>query len=311
MRAADGEGLRMQERIRYQMGKTLISRIDELQLMSFSPSKLFPALAAEVEDERIFPRDLLSEDGNIILSCHSWLLQDGTRTILVDTGAGAGKSRPFAPYFDNLSPPFLENLADHGVKPEDVDLVLLTHLHVDHVGWNTRRDGDEFVPTFPNAKYVFCADEYAFFSNPENLIDRHRTSFMAREDSVDPVVRFGQALMIEANGAEVLSGIRFIPTPGHSPFHTSIALATDDGEALFAGDTLHHQSQVVYPDVNSVFDADPERARASRKLVLERAARPGTIMFGAHLAGTSAIQVSKGELGYRWLAAPRHGSTDP
>lgn len=296
----------MQDGNRYQMGKTLISRIDELQLTSFAASKLLPDLAAEVDNEQIFPRDLLSEDGNIILSCHGWLVRDGKRTILVDTGAGAGKSRPFAPYFENLSPPFLENLAAHGVKPEDVDLVLLTHLHVDHVGWNTERDGDAFVPTFPNAKYVFCADEYAFFSNPENLIDRHRTSFMARADSVDPIVRSGQALMIKADSGEALSSIRFIATPGHSPFHASIALATDGGEALFAGDTLHHQAQVIHPEVNSVFDADPEQARASRRLVLERATQPGTILFGAHLAGSSAIQVARSELGYKWLPAHRN-----
>lgn len=295
----------MQDKMSYRMGKTLISRIDELQLTSFSPSKLFPDLAAEAQNVAIFPRDLLSRDGNIILSCHSWLVQDGTRTILIDTGAGADKSRPYAPYFDSLSPPFLENLAAHGATPEDVDLVLLTHLHVDHIGWNTRRQGDAFLPTFPNATYAFCAAEYEFFSNPENLIDRHRTSFMAREDSIDPVVKSGQALMIEANGSEVLPGIRFIPTPGHSPFHTAIALATSAGEALFAGDTLHHQGQVIHPDVNSVFDADPEKARASRRLVLERAAQPRTILFGAHLAGSSAVQISKDECGYQWRPADR------
>jgi len=296
----------MQDKIQYRSGDTLISRIDEMQLTSFSPSRLFPELAQDCGDKEIFPDPLLSAEGNIILNCHSWLLQDGERTILVDTGAGRGKSRPFAPYFDNLSPPFLENLAAHGVAPGDVDLVLLTHLHVDHVGWNTLPAEGGFVPTFPNAKYVFSAEEYAFFSDPENLIDRHRTSFMAREDSVDPVVRAGQAMMVTADGSEILPGIRFLPTPGHSPFHASIALATADGEALFAGDTLHHQGQVLRPEVNSVFDADPEEARASRRLVLDRAASNDVILFGAHLAGHSAIRVSGRDGAFRWQPAGRH-----
>jgi len=293
----------MSEPLERRLGRYRISRIAELELTSFTPAKLFPALGEQAADPALFPADLLSPEGNIILSSHSWLLRDDRQTILVDTGAGAKKTRPFAPYFDNLDPPFLDRLAAAGVQPEDVDLVLLTHLHGDHVGWNTVWDGAAWRPTFTNARYVFSADEYGFFSAPENHIERHRTSFMARADSVDPVVNAGLAVMIPADGSEVLPGIRYLPTPGHSPFHASIAIDTGDGTALFAGDTLHHHAQVLRPDINSIFDADPTLARQSRANLLETASIPGTVVFGAHLAGGSAMRVEKDAEGYRWQNA--------
>ncbi len=293
----------MSELLERTLGRYKISKITELELTDFSPARLFPELRDQAADPTLFPAGLLSPAGNIILSSHSWLLRDGRQTILVDTGVGARKTRPFAPYFDNLAPPFLDHLEAAGVRPEDVDLVLLTHLHGDHVGWNTVRDGAIWRPTFPNARYVFSADEYRFFSNPENHIERHRTSFMARADSVDPIVSSGQAVMIPIDGSEVLPGIRYLPTPGHSPFHASIAIDAGDRTALFAGDTLHHHAQVFRPDVNSIFDADPDLARYSRGNLLEIASNPGTILFGAHLGGSSTIRIAKVAKGYHWQAA--------
>jgi glyoxylase-like metal-dependent hydrolase (beta-lactamase superfamily II) len=293
----------MAERTTRKLGDTIITRVMELELRNFSPGRLFPDLAGDAGDLALFPDELKSVEGNLILSSHSWLVRGRKRTILVDTGAGAGKARPYAPYFDHLDHPFLERLAEEGVAPGDVDYVLLTHLHVDHVGWNTIPDGDEFKPTFPNARYVFSGEEYAFFSAQENHTERNRTSFMARADSVDPVVRSGQALMVPTDGGEILPGIRFLPTPGHSPYHASISVDLGNAIALFAGDTLHHQAQVLRPDVNSIFDADSERARQSRRLLLEHASLPGTTTFGAHLAGTSVIRIEGQAGGFTWIEA--------
>lgn len=293
----------MQYATQQKMGHYSITKISEQELLSFAPGKLFPELGEQAVDPALFPPTLLSPAGNARLSIHSWLITDGSQNILVDTGAGAKKSRPYAPYFDSLTPPFLERLQAAGVRPEDVDVVLLTHLHVDHVGWNTVWDGQIWRPTFPNARYIFSADEYKFFSAPENQIDRHRTSFMARADSVDPVVESGQAIMVSVDGSEVLPGIRYLPTPGHSPFHASIAVETGEGVALFAGDTLHHHAQVLRPDVNSIFDAEPEKAEQSRLRLLEWASVPQTVLFGAHLAGTSVIRIAKTSEGYRWREA--------
>ncbi|WP_246103226.1 hypothetical protein [Rhizobium straminoryzae] len=164
-------------------------------------------------------------------------------------------------------------------------------------------DGEIWHPTFPNARYVFSAKEYGFFSSPDNHIDRHRTSFMARADSVDPVVKACQAVMIPVDGSDVFPGIRYLSTPGHSPFHASIAIDTEEGTALFAGDTMHHDAQVFRPEVNSIFDADADLARHSLEILLDTASTSGTIVFGAHLAGGSAIKITKTAKGYRWQDA--------
>ncbi len=285
----------------HQIGSVRITRIDEMELASLSAKQVFPDLPeAAAADAALFPASSLHVGGNLNLKVHSWLVEAGGRKILVDTGAGAMKHRPYAPYFDNLTPPFLENLAAAGARPEDIDTVLLTHLHVDHVGWNTTIREEAWLPTFPNAEYVFTEDEYRFYARPENHTQRNRTSFMARQDSLDPVVAAGQARMIAFGESEPLPGFRFVPTPGHSPYHSSILLDTGDGVALFAGDTLHHPFQVFLPEINSIFDADPDASRTSRKAVLDLAARTGVTVFGAHIAGNSTMKIQRNGTGFSW-----------
>ncbi|MET1026134.1 MAG: MBL fold metallo-hydrolase [Dongiaceae bacterium] len=160
---------------------------------------------------------------------------------------GNDKERPYASYFDHLQTPFLERLRALGVEPEDVDYVLHTHLHVDHVGWNTLLQGGEWVPTFPNARYIFSRAEYDYFTDPKNHTERSRTSFMVQRDSVDPVIEAGLAQMIEIDGSEPIEGFAFHPTPGHTIDHASISFHSQGEVALFAGDVLHHPLQVSAP----------------------------------------------------------------
>ncbi|MCR8726463.1 MBL fold metallo-hydrolase [Frigidibacter sp. ROC022] len=131
--------------------------------------------------------------------------------MLIDTGIGNAKQRPLSPPFNDHDNGFLGRLAAAGVQPDQVGFILLTHLHVDHVGWNTIQSDGVWRQTFPNARYLFSRTEYRFFADPANLSPRHRNSFLARQDSVDPVVANGQAEMIEVDGSEVLPGIRFLP----------------------------------------------------------------------------------------------------
>lgn len=283
-----------------QVGELKITRIVETELAGFGPAALFPDFADAAEDTDYFPRHMMDNAGGIRLASHSWLVQGPNGTMLVDTGIGNDKQRPLSPPFHNQSSDFLDKLAAAGVAPEQVDHVLLTHLHVDHVGWNTHQVDGVWFPTFPNATHVFSGEEYRFFSDPNTFEQRHRNSFLARQDSVDPIVANNQALMIDVDDTEVLPGVRYISTPGHSPFHASIVMTSGDQTAIFSGDTVHHVAQVKRPEVNSIFDADPHLAHASRTAVLEIASADNTLLFGAHIAGRSVLNISKSKNGFHW-----------
>src|SRR5215510_8167297 len=149
------------------VGNATVRCIRELALVGLlTPAALFPDWDATllVDHPDWLPPESMDESReHIVLSVHSWLVQDSGRTILIDTGAGNGKIRPYAPYFDRLNNPFLERLQAAGIGPEDVNYVLLTHLHVDHVGWNTRLEGGRWVPTFPKARYIFSRTDRDYF----------------------------------------------------------------------------------------------------------------------------------------------------
>lgn len=277
----------------YESGGATITRIEELLLRDFPSRSVFPQRlehGGEAAD-RDGGRPNVAVDGSLLLSIHSWLIRDRGRIILVDTGVGNDKPRPFTPYFDRLHTPFLERLAAQGVLPDQVDFVLMTHLHVDHVGWNTRLEGGTWRPTFPNAQYVFSKAEYEYFTDPENCSERNKTSFLVQQDSIRPIVEAGLARMIEIDGSEVIEGFRFLPTPGHTVDHSSIAFARGADAALFVGDLLHHPVQVRNPEVNSGFDAFVDQARESRRRALEYAAKHNAMVFTTHFAPPSAGRV--------------------
>ncbi|CEF42419.1 beta-lactamase domain protein [Acetobacter senegalensis] len=277
----------------YTIGDARILKIQDLTLAALSPEQLLPdwdgARALQVYPQLSETLDV--SGANILLSIHSWLIEDRGRKILVDTGAGNNKARPAAPYFDHLQTAWLENLMRAGVRPEEIDFVLLTHLHVDHVGWNTRKQNGTWVPTFPNARYLFSKAEYDFFSDSAHDTARNKTSFMTREDSVDPIVSAGLADQIDVDGTEILEGFSFHPTPGHTPHHASIVLKSGTECALFTGDVMHHPIQVSFPEWSAVFDADPQTAITSRKWALDYAVEHDATVFTTHFPMTSAGRV--------------------
>ena len=286
----------------YSVGAATITRIEELLLRDFSLPKLFPSRGGERPDvaRGDIVRAMDPATGNLLMSVHTWLIRDRGRIILVGTGVGNDKPRPFTPGFNQLREPFLERLAAAGVRPQDVNLVLLTHLHVDHVGWNTRLEGGTWQPTFPNAQYIFSGKEYRYFTDPANNSERNRTSFLVQQDSVKPIIDAGQARMIEIDGSEVIEGFRFLPTPGHTIDHGSIVLSNGGQTALFVGDLLHHPLQVSDPDLNSMFDAFFDQARVSRRDALEFAVKHEALVFSTHFPPTSAGRVLRTSEGFEW-----------
>ncbi|MBE7190334.1 MBL fold metallo-hydrolase [Jatrophihabitans endophyticus] len=283
----------------HQIGAVRVTRVEEIVTDEFSPRDLIPrwdpAVAAEHADWMV-PVCLDAAGEHVVVSVHSWLVEAAGRTILVDTGIGNGKPRR-APLFDDLDQPYLDRLAACGVRPDDVDLVLMTHLHTDHVGWNTRKRDGAWVPTFPNARHVMPKREQAF---RDGLLrtrgpDQPQTAFYA--DSVVPVL--DRTDLVE-DGDRVLDLFRFVATPGHSVGHMSIALESEGQTAFFAGDVMHHPVQVVRPDWSSIFSEDPALGEASRRRALEHAADTDATVFSSHFPGSSAGRISRHGDGFRW-----------
>jgi glyoxylase-like metal-dependent hydrolase (beta-lactamase superfamily II) len=166
---------------------------------------------------------------------------------------------------------------------------MCTHLHVDHCGWNTRLLDGRWVPTFPNAKYIFSRAEYEHWRGPAG---KEGVNAGVYEDSVLPVVESGQAEIVDGEGA-VGDGLVFHPTPGHTVGHVAIKLSSGEHHAVFSGDIMHQPLQVFRPDWNSAFCEEPTNARASRRWLLEHAAESGATIFTAHFAASSAGRVTR------------------
>ena len=302
----------------YQIGTATVTRIDEIPLPNVIPSVLYPDLdAGALEQYGRFLADGSYDRsaGTLTESIHTWLVRFSGYTILVDTGVGNGKTLPAAPQFDHLDLPYLDRLLAAGVQPEEVDFVLLTHLHLDHVGWNTRYEGGQWVKTFPNAKYIFSRSEQRYNASlsghkpapdlppPTRGKPVRQPASYVYDESVAPIIESGLAELIDVDGTESLDGMSFLPTPGHSVDHATIRLRSGGQEALFLGDVMHHPLQVYRPDLRSVYCEFPEVSRASREWILSYASENHPLCFGSHFAESSAGYISRRADGFQWQFA--------
>jgi glyoxylase-like metal-dependent hydrolase (beta-lactamase superfamily II) len=282
----------------YTVGDATITRITDRLLDTLGGSLIFPdwTFAAVRGHVRGMVPEHLGDDGErLIMSVHSWLVRVGGKTVLVDTGIGNGKERPFNPVFHQLNTNYLGRLAQAGVTPAEVDLVLLTHLHVDHVGWNTIRVDNDWAPTFPNARYVYAQAEEDFYGTPAGVPRR-----MVFEDSVLPLINAGLVDRIGEDGSRYDEHFTFHPTPGHSAGHMSIGLASAGETALFGGDVMHHPIQLAHPAWNSGFCGDPAISRRSRAWALDYVAGKDALYFSSHFADTSVVRHDPGRGGVPW-----------
>lgn len=234
----------------------------------------------------------LSEDPeqcHFKLSVHSYVLRVDGLNILIDACNGNHKTRS-VPLAANLQTPWLERLAALGLAPEDIDIVMCTHLHGDHVGWNTRLTDGRWVPTFPKARYIFSRTEYE-----HRRLDRsepmHSESF---DDSVLPVVEAGLADLVETDHVvhrEIGDGIWLEDFSGHSPGLFAVHAERGGGHALFTGDCFHHPIQLIRSDIPFFADEDGPRAIVQRQRLLSTYADSGILFFPAHFTGRSAGRV--------------------
>ena len=232
----------------------------------------------------------MSDDDQVILSFNSYLIRTERSTILVDACCGNHKERPSRPAFSNLNTNFLGVLSAAGAKPEDIDYVIFTHLHWDHVGWNTKKVDGEWVPMFPNARYIMARREYEYwdhlFASGVDSDSIHKIHEDAFEDSVRPILRADRAVLVD-DDFELESGISLEPFDGHSPGQVVINLRSDGKQGAVTGDVIHHRLQFQYPDLSSIADSDPDRSRVTRNALMEKHANTGTILFPAHFNAPS------------------------
>jgi glyoxylase-like metal-dependent hydrolase (beta-lactamase superfamily II) len=233
----------------------------------------------------------MTEQGQINLTIQAFLVESRGRKIIVDTCVGNGKTRP-AP-FNELDTPFLQHITDAGFPPEKVDTVICTHLHVDHVGWNTKKVDGKWVPTFPNARYVMARADYDHFdaSTDENTV-------AVFGDSVRPVFEAGLVDLVDTS-YRITPEIGLLPTPGHTPGHCSVTISSSGGEeAVITGDLMHHPSQCMHPEWDCAFDNDGATAKRTRLGFLERFGSGAVRVIGTHFGQPAATRIVPN--GNRW-----------
>lgn len=214
--------------------------------------------------------------GEVRMPVRTWLVRDGRRTFLIDTCLGNHKDRLGIPGLHQLETPWLERLADAGVAPDEVDFVLCTHLHVDHVGWNTRLENGRWTPTFRNATYVAARAELDHLEAAEGTLDR-----LIWRDSVAPIVEAGQVMAVD--GEDLVGDLLAVrPTPGHTPGHIRLELRSDGRLGVFSGDILHSPIQAPFWRWSTTFCADPARAAETRRELLAFCAEEDALLIPAH-----------------------------
>jgi len=263
------------------LGEVTISRVIEIDRSSFPTASMLPdSTGAEVAAHYhwLKPHFFDERTGDLASRIQTYVVRTPRHTILIDTGVGNDKARTGAPAWNMRKGTYLDDLAAVGVTPEQVDFVVCTHLHVDHVGWNTRWQDGRWIPTFPNARYVIAGAEYEFWKY-ESDAGKEESGCIA--DSVVPIVEAGQAVLVDSD-FKVGEHMRFEPWVGHTPGHVCVRLTTSAGTAVFSGDLMHRTVQVAEPQWSSRFCYDPARARATRRAFVEQHADSGTLILAGH-----------------------------
>jgi glyoxylase-like metal-dependent hydrolase (beta-lactamase superfamily II) len=217
------------------------------------------------------------------MSIHALVIETPTRRMIVDTCLGNDKQGRDVPGWNNLSGPFLRDLAAAGYPRESIDTVMCTHLHVDHVGWNTMKVDDKWVPTFPNARYLIGRREFEYW---RDQTDRHEQQLIFG-DSVQPVFDAGLVDLVETDH-QVSPEVSLVPTLGHTPGHVSVCISSEGHEALITGDFVHHPCQMAHPEWAATVDYDQTASTATRRDVFGRLAGTPVLVIGTHFAGATA-----------------------
>jgi glyoxylase-like metal-dependent hydrolase (beta-lactamase superfamily II) len=282
--------------LRWAVGEARISRVVE----SEGPTP-FGFLFPDFAPERLAPHAwlkpaFLCDDGRLVLSIHAFVVESRGKRIVVDTCVGNDKPRRVQGW-NMRQGRFLQDMAEAGYPRESIEIVLCTHLHVDHVGWNTMLEGGKWVPTFPNARYLFGRREFEHWSSATD-----ETTRTVQQDSVRPILDAGLAELVEMDH-RLTPEVRLVPTPGHTPGHVSVHIASQGSEAIVTGDILHHPAQFADLELKTRFDSDAAAATRTRREFFEKHKDGKVLVLGTHFAAPTAGRIVRDGPAFRFLAS--------
>jgi glyoxylase-like metal-dependent hydrolase (beta-lactamase superfamily II) len=277
--------------LKWKLGDTTITQLIELK----DDSGSLPVVPeATPENLALIPwlkPHFVTPDDKLILNIQMMIIETPDRRMVVDTCIGNDKTLNLEPWA-NMQRPFLDNLKNLGYDPDSIDTVICTHLHVDHVGWNTKKVNGRWVPTFPNARYVMVNEEFEFW---RSFKDDFGPVF---QESVQPVFDAGLVDLVKPDH-DLGAGVWFESTPGHTPGHVSVHIMSQGQEAIISGDMMHHPCQIARPEWVTPFDADNAAAMATRKAFLERYADTPVMILGTHFANPVGGRIVRDGKTYR------------
>ena len=286
-----------------QLGAIAIARIVEREEPAFTVSGLLPDATPETLAPHrpwLEPKALDPATGLLILPIQSYVVRTRRHNILIDGCLGEDKTCRWQMRWHKMRElRFLSDLAAVGLAPEDIDFVMCTHLHGDHVGWNTRLENGRWVPTFPKAKYLFADRELTHWTAKEQD-DQANHPWIT--DSVLPIIAAGRAEVVKSDH-RLNELVQFIPTPGHTIDHFSVHVGKPGQDAVITGDMIHSPIQARYPELGMRADYDSKQAGRSRRTVFERFCDSPTLMCMAHFPSPSVGRISRWGEGFKFVSA--------
>jgi glyoxylase-like metal-dependent hydrolase (beta-lactamase superfamily II) len=282
--------------LKFTTGDLTIHRIIEQETTYLPALDMLPTLTPDVlAENRSWMKevDAIDDNDTLILCFQSYIVKTPHHTILIDSCIGNDKPRPNrAKWNMKTDDTYMRGLKAAGFSVEDIDFVMCTHLHVDHVGWNTRLESGRWVPTFPKARYVFGKTEYDYWA------EQHaKTAVPPFGDSVLPVVEAKRAEIVRDDFA-LGEHLRILPTPGHTPGHSAFVFGRGKDDAVFAGDLIHSPLQTRYPELSMRFDVDQAQAAVTRRSFLERYCDTDTLCCTAHFPSPSTGKIRRSGNGF-------------
>ena len=279
------------------IGDARIDRVVDLEKFPLAMSWFFPdADKAELAEALSWLVPRFMQGNDLFISIQSFVLRLDGKTILIDTCVGEHKQRPNRPvWHERKGTDYLATLASLGLQPEDIDYVFCTHLHADHVGWNTRLVNGRWVPTFPNARYLIGRVEAQHWQDQLKLKPAGEVNHGSYHDSVLPIIEAGRADFVDSDH-ELLNGLVVRSLPGHTVGQTGLSFKRNGCGCLFTGDAIHHPIQLVKPDWSTALCDDAAQARVTRRQFLAEAAEQNDYLIASHFLETTGVQIrSKGD----------------